>query len=233
MVGPFLGGMPATGTIARTVTNVRAGASSPVAGIVHALTLLAIVLALAPLASWVPLPALAGILLMVAWNMGEWREFAPSRLRKFSRHYRLLMLGTFLLTVVFDLSLAVQAGVVLACVLFVRRMGTLFSVELMSLQPPVMTFRLYGALFFGAAARLDPAVQAIERAPRGMTVVLDAMHLISLDATGLDALRQLHKAVRSRDGTLRIESLQAQPLEAITRSGFAKELADTEHDAPV
>jgi SulP family sulfate permease len=224
-VVPFFGGMPATGTIARTITNLRAGASSPIAGVVHALTLMAVVLAAAPLAQHVPLAALAGILLYVGWNMGEWREFAPSMLRRFSRHYRLLMLGTFFLTVVFDLTVAVQAGIVLACALFVRRMSTLFSVEMVSLEPPVLTFRLYGALFFGAAAKLDPAVQAVERAPRGMTVVLDAMHLISLDATGLDALRQVHKAVLSRDGLLRIESLQPQPLEVIVRSGFADELA--------
>jgi SulP family sulfate permease len=225
LVVPFFGGMPATGTIARTVTNVRAGASSPIAGIVHALTLMVVVLLAAPLAGLVPLSVLAGILLFVAWNMGEWREFAPYMLRRFSRHYMLLMLGTFFLTVVFDLTVAVQAGIVLACALFIRRMSELFSVELVSLQPPVLTYRLYGALFFGAAAKLDPAVQAVERAPRGMTVVLDAMHLVSLDATGLDALRQLHKAVLARDGVLRIESLQAQPLEAVERSGFAAELA--------
>jgi SulP family sulfate permease len=145
-------------------------------------------------------------------------------LRRFSRHYRLLMLGTFFLTVVFDLTVAVQAGIVLACALFVRRMSQLFSIEMVSLQPPVLTFKLYGALFFGAAAKLDPTVQAIERAPRGMTVVFDAMHLISLDATGLDALRQVHRAVLARGGVLRFESVQAQPLEVMERSGFAEEL---------
>ncbi|MBO9649051.1 MAG: STAS domain-containing protein [Variovorax sp.] len=224
-VAPFFGGMPATGTIARTVTNVRAGATSPIAGIVHAITLTIVVLAAAPLAQHVPLSVLAGILVFVAWNMGEWREFSPYMLRRFSRHYRLLMLGTFFLTVVFDLTVAVQAGIVLACALFIRRMSGLFTVEMVSLQPPVLTFRLYGALFFGAAAKLDATVQAVERAPRGMTVVLDAMHLISLDATGLDALRQLHKAVLARGGALCIESLQPQPLEVIVRSGFADELA--------
>jgi SulP family sulfate permease len=224
LVTPFFGGMPATGTIARTVTNVRAGASSPIAGIVHAFTLLVVVLVAAPLAQHVPLAVLAGILVFVAWNMGEWHEFSPYMLRRFSQHYRFLMLGTFFLTVVFDLTVAVQAGIVLACALFIRRMSTLFSIEMVSLQPPVLTFRLYGALFFGAAAKLDPTVQAVERAPRGMTVVLDAMQLISLDATGLDALRQLHKAVLARDGVLRIESLQPQPLEVIVRSGFADEI---------
>ncbi|NDZ16190.1 sodium-independent anion transporter [Variovorax sp. WS11] len=224
LVTPFFGGMPATGTIARTVTNVRAGGSTPVAGMVHAVTLLVVVLLAAPLAQHVPLAVLAGILVFVGWNMGEWREFSPYMLRRFSRHYRLLMLGTFFLTVVFDLTVAVQAGIVLACALFVRRMSQLFSIEMVSLQPPVLTFKLYGALFFGAAAKLDPTMQAIERAPRGMTVVLDAMHLISLDATGLDALRQVHRAVLARGGVLRFESVQAQPLEVMERSGFVEEL---------
>ncbi|CAN7435185.1 SulP family inorganic anion transporter [Variovorax paradoxus] len=224
VVVPFFGGMPATGTIARTVTNIRSGASSPIAGIVHALTLMVVVLLAAPLARHVPLAVLAGILVFVGLNMGEWREFTPGQLRHFSRHYRLLMLGTFFLTVVFDLTVAVQAGLVLACALFIRRMSELFSVELVTMQPPVLTYRLYGALFFGAAAKLDEAVNAAESAPRGMTVVLDATHLIYLDATGVDALRQLHRAVLARGGLLRVESLQPQPLEVIVRSGFADEL---------
>ncbi|KQX86534.1 SulP family inorganic anion transporter [Variovorax sp. Root473] len=224
IVTPFFGGMPATGTIARTVTNIRSGGSSPVAGIVHALMLLLVVLLAAPLARHVPLAVLAGILVFVGLNMGEWREFTPGQLRHFSRHYRLLMLGTFFLTVVFDLTVAVQVGIVLACALFIRRMSGLFSVELVTLQPPVLTYRLYGAMFFGAAAKLDEAVNAAERAPRGMTVVLDATHLIYIDATGVDALRQLHRAVLARDGLLRIESLQPQPLEVLERSGFAEEL---------
>lgn len=224
VVTPFFGGMPATGTIARTVTNIRSGGTSPIAGMVHALTLLLVVLLAAPLARHVPLAVLAGILVFVGLNMGEWREFTPTQLRHFSRHYRLLMLGTFFLTVVFDLTVAVQVGIVLACALFIRRMSGLFSVELVTLQPPVLTYRIYGALFFGAAAKLDEAVNAAERAPRGMTVVLDATHLIYLDATGVDALRQLHRAMLARGGLLRIESLQPQPREVIERSGFAEEL---------
>lgn len=232
LVTPFFGGMPATGTIARTVTNIRSGGNSPIAGIVHAVTLMVVVLLAAPLARHVPLAVLAGILVFVGLNMGEWREFTPGQLRHFSRHYRLLMLGTFFLTVVFDLTVAVQVGIVLACALFIRRMSGLFSVELVTMQPPVLTYRLYGALFFGAAAKLDEAVNAAESAPRGMTVVLDATHLIYLDATGVDALRQLHRAVLARDGLLRLESLQPQPLEVIVRSGFADELTSGRlHDA--
>jgi SulP family sulfate permease len=184
------------------------------------------VLVAAPLAKHIPLAVLAGILLFVGWNMGEWREFAPVQLRHFSQHYRVLMLGTFFLTVVFDLTVAVEVGIVLACALFIRRMSDLFSVELVSLQPPVLTYRLYGALFFGAAAKLDEAVSAVERAPRGMTVAIDALQLISIDATGLDALRNLHKAVLARGGVMRVDSLQAQPREVFERSGFAAELAN-------
>lgn len=231
MVTPFFGGMPATGTIARTVTNVRSGGTSPVAGIVHALTLLAVVLVAAPLALYVPLSVLAGILLYVAWNMGEWREFA--HLRRYSNHYRLLMLGTFFLTVVFDLTVAVQVGLLLACGLFVRRMSGLFRVEQVEREPDVVTYKLFGALFFGAVAQIDRTVQEVETGPRGVTVVLDALQLVSLDTSGLDALRQLHKAVLQRGGTLRVESLQPQPREVFERSGFAAELAQQRPSAEI
>jgi SulP family sulfate permease len=223
-VTPFFGGMPATGTIARTVTNVRSGGTTPVAGIAHAATLAVIVLAAAPLALHVPLAVLAGILLFVAWNMGEWKEFA--HLRHHSRHYRVLMLGTFFLTVVFDLTVAVQVGLVAACALFIRRMSSLFRVEPTGQpQAGVLRFRLYGSLFFGAVAKVDAIVQAVERGPDAPLVVLDALQLVHLDSTGLDALRQLHKAVLARGGAMQLENLQEQPREEVERSGFAAELA--------
>jgi sulfate permease, SulP family len=222
-VVPFFGGMPATGTIARTVTNVRSGGTTPVAGIVHALALAAVVLLAAPLALHVPLPVLAGILLFVAWNMGEWREFA--KLSHYSSHYRVLMVGTFVLTVVFDLTVALEVGVVAACVLFIRRMNTLFAVEPVPQDDGSLRFRLYGSMFFGAAAKLDAAVEAVESAPDMPTVLLDALHLVHIDTTGLDALRQLHKAVLLRGGTLGIEHLQQQPREVMERAGFLQEIA--------
>ena len=222
-VVPFFGGMPATGTIARTVTNIRSGGTTPVAGVIHALTLALIVLAAAPLALLVPLSVLAGILLFVAWNMGEWREFA--HLRKYSTHYRVLMLGTFALTVIFDLTVAVQVGLVAACVLFIQKMSSLFSVERTVLDDGALRYKLYGSLFFGATAKIDPIVQAIESGPPQPEVVLDALQLVHLDTSGLDTLRQLHKAVLLRQGTLRIEHLQQQPREVIERAGFAAELA--------
>ncbi len=217
-VVPFFGGMPATGTIARTVTNVRSGASSPVSGLVHALTLLVVVLAAAPLAVHVPLAVLAGILLYVAWNMGEWREFA--NLRQASSHYRLIMLGTFLLTVIFDLTVALQVGLVLACVLFVRRMSSLFQVVEVSRTADSANFQLYGSLFFGAVAKIDPILSVVESAPQGLLIRLDVQSLQSLDASGLDVLEQLHKAVVLRGGRLVLAGLNAQPREVMARAGF-------------
>ena len=231
-VVPFFGGMPVTGTIARTVTNLRAGATSPVAGIVHAATLALIVLVAAPLALHIPLAVLAGILLHVAWNMGEWREFG--RLRHFSNHYRLLLLGTFLLTVVFDLTVAVEVGLALSCVLFVRRMSELFKAEpvldenladslvngVASSARPRRVWRLRGALFFGAAAKIDPIVQAIETGPESLELWLDMHELLALDTTGLEGLEQILKAVGQRGGLLHILHAQEQPQSLMERSGF-------------
>ena len=221
-VVPFFGGMPATGTIARTVTNIRSGAASPVAGIVHALTLALVVLLAAPLAQHIPLAVLAGVLLFVAWNMGEWREFG--RLKHFSNHYRLMMLSTFLVTIVFDLTVAVELGLVLAVVLFVRRQSEIFRADPIARTEQQITFRLYGSLFFGAVAKLDAIVAEVERSPAPLNVMLDATQMISLDTTGLDALEQLHKAVHKRGGHLGLVGVNPQPRSLMERSGFAERL---------
>ncbi len=221
-VAPFFGGMPATGTIARTVTNVRAGATSPVSGLIHALTLMAIVLIAAPLAVHVPLAVMAGILLFVAWNMGEWRAF--TKLRQTGSHSALIMLGTFLLTVIFDLTVALQVGLILACVLFIRRMSTLFQVVEVSRTPESASFQLYGSLFFGAVAKLDPILTLVESSPRGMVIRLDLQSLQSLDASGLDVLEQVHKAVVLRGGRLVLAGLNAEPKAVMERSGFLEKV---------
>ena len=219
---PFFGGMPATGTIARTVTNIRSGATSPVAGIVHAATLAAVVLLAAPLAQHIPLAVLAGVLLFVAWNMGEWREFA--RLKHFSNHYRLMMVSTFLVTIVFDLTVAVELGLVLAVVLFVRRQSDIFRADIVARHEHQLTYRLYGSLFFGAVPKIDPIVAEIERTPQPVNVMLDASQLISLDTTGLDALEQLHKALERRGAHLSMVGLNEQPRSLIVRTGFDQRL---------
>jgi SulP family sulfate permease len=225
VVAPFFGGIPATGTIARTVTNVRSGAKSPVAGIVHALTLLLVVLVAAPLAVHVPLAALAGILLFVAWNMGEWREFA--RLGSFAMPYRILLVGTFLLTVIFDLTVAVEAGLVLACVFFVYRMSQLFKVESLHLPdtlPHIQAMRLFGALFFGAVSKVEEVGQKLR--PETRVLILEMHRLISLDSTGLDALEQLHRSLQRKGVRLILCDLNEQPRGLIRRSGFAGRLGE-------
>jgi SulP family sulfate permease len=223
VVSPLFGGMPVTGTIARTITNVRAGATTPVAGVVHALALLAIVLLAAPLAVHVPLAALAGILLYVAWNMVEWREFA--RLKQFSVPYRTILLGSFFLTVVFDLTVAVEVGLVLACVFFIYRMGTLFrAAPLARSDAPdgVQVYALYGSLFFGAVGKLEALA---EQLPAGThTLVFDLHRLVSIDTSGLDALVQLQRALQRQGTTLVLADLNEQPLSLVRRSGFEVEL---------
>ncbi|MBK6470168.1 MAG: STAS domain-containing protein [Betaproteobacteria bacterium] len=222
VITPFFGGIPATGTIARTVTNVRAGAASPVSGIVHAITLLAILLAAAPLASLVPLAALAGILMFVAWNMFEGHQFG--RLRRFSGGYRTLMLGTFTLTIVFDLTVAVEVGLVLSCVFFIWRMGTLFSVkphlpkDASELPPGVAAFDLYGSLFFGAVGKIEALPDELPAGTRA--VVLDMHRLVLMDTSGLDALEQMHRTLQRQGIALVLANVNEQPLSLMRRSGF-------------
>jgi len=223
VVTPLFGGIPATGTIARTVTNVRAGATSPVAGMVHALTLLAVVLVAAPLAVHVPLAALAGILLFVAWNMGEWREFAHAR--RFHLPYRAILFGTFALTVVFDLTVAVEAGLVLACLAFIWRMGTQFRVAerpgaAAGLPPGAQVFDLHGALFFGAVGQVEDLPERVAAGTR--CVVLGMDRLLLMDSSGLEALRQLHRALQRQGVALRLAEVAEQPLSLLRRSGFGE-----------
>jgi SulP family sulfate permease len=229
-VVPLFGGIPATGTIARTVTNVRAGGRTPVAGMVHAGVLLLIVLVAAPLALHVPLAALAGILLFVAWNMGEWREFA--RLKHFLLPYRTVLVGTFVLTVVFDLTVAVEMGLLGACGFFIWRMSTLFRVSPVpaeAVPAGVQVFELYGALFFGAVGKIEALPAQIPEGTRA--VVLEMHRLVSMDTSGLDALEQLHHALGKREVALVLASVNDQPLGLIRRSGFEARLGP-EHIVP-
>lgn len=222
-VTPFFGGMPATGTIARTVTNIKSGASSPVAGMVHALTLLAVLLVAAPLASKIPLATLAAILLFVAWNMGEWREFV--HLRKYRMPYRVTLLLVFLLTVVFDLTVAVEVGLIAACLTFIYRISSLSRSEpvtpeafpaLEGRRNEVQAWRLYGALFFGAVELLS----RLERNLPARTLVLDLKNLIYMDSSGEDALEGLVRTAHKRGVRLILCGLAHQPLEMAQRSGL-------------
>ena len=228
-VTPFFGGMPATGTIARTVTNVKSGASSPVAGMIHAATLLVVILVAAPLASHVPLAALAAILMFVAWNMGEWREFV--HLRQYRMPYRITLLAVFLLTVVFDLTVAVEVGLIAACVTFIYRISSLSRSEpVTAADQPVLSgmtarieaHRLYGALFFGAVK----LVEALEDHLPRQALVIDLKNLIYVDSSGADSLMGLERTCRKHGVRLIACGLAHQPLDMLRRCGFTDALGD-------
>jgi SulP family sulfate permease len=223
LVTPFFGGMPATGTIARTVTNVKNGGTSPIAGMVHAVTLLAIMWLAAPLAGHVPLAALSAILIFVAWNMGEWHEFV--HLRQFRMPYRISLIAVFLLTVMVDLTVAVEVGLVAACLTFIYRISSLTRSEavdashfpqLAGLESQVQAHRMYGALFFGAV-KLIETLQ--DRLP-SRVLVLDLKNLIYIDSSGADTLLALARACHKKQVRLIVCGLAHQPLDIAQRSGL-------------
>ena len=226
-VTPFFGGMPATGTIARTVTNIKSGGSSPISGMVHALTLLAVVLVAAPWAGHIPLACLAAILMFVAWNMGEWLEFW--QLRQYRMPYRVTLLAVFFLTVVFDLTVAVEVGLIAACLTFIYRISSLSRSEPVSqLDHPglaefahqVQAWRLYGALFFGAVK----LIEEIEDKIQTPVLVLDLKNVIYIDSSGADALMNLIETCRKKNTHLIICGLSHQPLDICRRSGLLEHL---------
>ena len=231
LITPFFGGMPATGTIARTVTNVKNGGNSPVAGMVHAVTLLVVMLVAAPLAGDVPLAALSAILMFVAWNMGEWHEFV--HLRQFRLPYRATLLSVFLLTVIVDLTVAVEVGLMAACLTFIYRISSLSRAEhvqadafpeLAGCDTTVQAHRLYGALFFGAVK----LVEAIEENLPAKALVLDLKNLIYVDSSGADALLALARSCKKKQVRLIVCGLAHQPLDMAQRSGLLQALPDTD-----
>jgi len=227
LVTPFFGGMPATGTIARTVTNIKNGGHTPIAGMVHAVTLLLIMLVAAPLAGSAPLAALSAILMFVAWNMGEWREFV--HLRQFRMTYRVTLLLVFLLTVIVDLTVAVEVGLIAACLTFIYRISSLSRAEqvqpdnhpeLAGHEAKVQAHRLYGALFFGAVK----LVEEIESQLHKPVLVLDLKNLIYVDSSGADALMNLIHTCRKKQVYLIVCGLAHQPLDIAHRSGLIQHL---------
>jgi len=225
MASPLFGGFCATGTIARTVTNIRSGAKTPIAGIIHALTLLVIVLGAAPLAEQIPLVALAAVALVVAYNMGDWQSFRD--LKIYSTPYRITLLTTFALTVIIDITVAVEVGLLLAAVFFIRRMSQLTRLETIS-QPElsaeglsnhrVEVLRVSGVLFFGAVSKLEPFLDPKRLFPP--IVVLDLSALLAIDSTGIDAIKTLDETLEARGIELRLTHIQPVVLSTMTRWGL-------------
>ncbi|MFN4328499.1 MAG: SulP family inorganic anion transporter [Limnobacter sp.] len=221
MASALVGGMPATGTIARTVTNIRSGAKTPVSGMVHALTLLLIMVLAAPLASHVPLPVLSAILMFVAINMGEWSEFKA--LRRYNPVYRIIVLATFILTVVVDLTVAVEVGLALSALFFIYRVSSLTQFIPIALpETPehvgLKAYSIYGSLFFGVVGKIESLCADLPESTH--TVLLDLHQTISIDTTALDALRDLKAELDQQGVRLRLCGANPQALSLFKRSGF-------------
>lgn len=229
----LFGGLPATGALARTATNIRAGARSPVSGMLHAAFLLVFMLALSPLMAYVPLAALAAVLLVVAWNMSEAQQFRHTLSAPWGD--RVVLLLTFAVTVLVDLTLAIQAGVVAAAFVFMHRMAQSVDVgpgapededegQRTLLPPGVEAFRINGPLFFGASNRVDTLLDRLPDTPR---VFILRMRLVPIiDASGVHALENLAARCRRQDIALVISGLQPQPRRILADMGFERSAGD-------
>jgi SulP family sulfate permease len=231
-VSPLMGGLPATGAIARTATNIRSGAKSPMAGMIHALTLLAILLFAAPLARFIPLSVLAAILLVVSYNMGEWTEIPE--LLKLSRLEVACWSATFVLTVFADLTVAVEAGMILAALVFIRKVTATTTISRVTPEylhesrlhvlqdkeiPPYATvFRIHGPFLFGAADKIDDLAQQIPELPP--IVILRLRNMTAIDATGLHALEHLADRIHTTGRGLILCGAREQPSRLMHQAEF-------------
>jgi SulP family sulfate permease len=232
IVSPMFGGLPATGAIARTATNVRAGGRTPVSGIVHSVTLLLVLMFAAPLAAHIPLAVLAAILFVVAYNMGEWSEI-PSLL-KLTKTDISVWLVTFALTVFADLTIAVEVGMILAALLFIARVADTTTVELVTegyvsesrvhilqdkdIPDYVAIYRIHGPFLFGTTDKIDKILEDLPRLPP--VVVLRLRNMTALDATGIMAMEELASKLHDTGRHLLVCGARKQPAEIIDKSDF-------------
>jgi sulfate permease, SulP family len=236
IVCPFFCGLPATGAIARTSANVRAGGSSPIAGMVHSLTLLLIVLAFSGYARFVPMAAIAAVLVMVALRMGEWHELA--RLRQMPASDAVVLVTTMLLTVIFDLVVAVEVGMVLAAFLFIRRIAETTEVSPVTandeLETPeqmahgksipegVLVYRIFGPFLFGAAEKMEDALERVGMMPK---VLILRLHLVTaMDSTALNALESIVERLQHAGGVVILSGTHRQPLQLLAKAGFIEKI---------
>jgi SulP family sulfate permease len=232
IASPMFGGLPATGAIARTATNIRAGARTPVSGMLHAITLLIVLLAAAPLARFIPMPVLAAILLMVAWNMGEWHEIP--KLLRLTKTDIAVWIVTFGLTVFADLTLAVEVGMILAALTFIRRVavttniahvtpdfletGRIHILHDKTIPPYATVYKIHGPFLFGAADKLLQITEHIDRLPQ--IVILRLRYMTAIDGTGLRAFEDLCDRLRATGRTLILCGAREQPAAVLQQAQF-------------
>ncbi len=241
IVSPLFGGIPVTGAIARTATNVKNGGRTPIAGIVHAITLLAIMLVFGSWAKLIPMPTLAAILIVVAWNMSEHHVFR--QLLKSPKSDVAVLLTTFGLTVIFDLTIAIEVGMLLSVILFMQRMASLSNVGIVtgelkdeedsadpnaivtrSIPAGVDVFEISGPFFFGAASKFKDAMHVVGKAPA--IRIIRMRKVMSIDATGLNMLAELTKDCRKTGTKLILSGVHAQPIFAMQQYGLADEIGE-------
>jgi sulfate permease, SulP family len=238
ILSPLVGGLPATGAIARTATNIRSGAQSPVAGMIHALTLLMVLLVAAPLAKHIPLCVLAGILMVVAYNMGEWKEI-PAIL-KLSKADIAVWLITFALTVLADLTVAVEVGMILAALLYIRKVtitttvarvtpeyvksGFAHSLQTNELPEGAAAYRIHGPFLFGATDKLQVIHDEFDKLPK--VVLLRLRNMTAIDATGLNALEDLATKLTASGRHLVLCGMRDQPAELMAKASFHEHIGD-------
>src|SRR6202030_749920 len=234
IVSPLFGGLPATGAIARTATNVRAGAKTPVAGMIHALTLLAVILFAAPLVKNVPLAALAAILMMVAYNMGDWEEIPE--ILKLSGADIAIWLLTLTLTVVTDLTFAVEFGMILAALTFIRKVSRTTTVTRVThdyvadssvhvlqgkdIPDYAVVYRVHGPFLFGATDKFADIFEELDTLPP--IVILRLRNMTAIDATGLGAIRELAERLHASRRQLLLCGAREQPAQLMKQAEFAR-----------
>jgi SulP family sulfate permease len=234
IASPLFGGLPATGAIARTATNIRAGAQTPVAGIIHALTVLAVLLFTAPMARFIPLAVLAAILAVVCYNMGEWHEIPE--ILKLSKLEIGVWLTTLLLTVFADLTVAVEAGMILAALVFIRKVtltttvarvtedyvedGRLHVLQDKQIPPYVAIFRIHGPFLFGATEKINDIRQQLDLLPE--ILVLRLRNMTAIDSTGLQALQRLADEVHASGRSLILCGAREQPARIMAQADFER-----------
>lgn len=238
VMSPLVGGLPATGAIARTATNIRSGARTPVAGMVHSLTLLMVLLVAAPLANHIPLCVLAAILMVVAYNMGEWSEIPD--ILKLSRGDITVWVITFALTVLADLTVAVEAGMILGALLYIRKVtltttvsrvtpeyvagGAVHSLQSNPIPDGVVVYRIHGPFLFGATDKLSVIDAGIAELPP--VVVLRLRNMTAIDATGLHALEHLADTLHASGRNLVLCGMRDQPARLMERAEFHRHIGD-------
>ncbi len=241
IVSPLFGGIPVTGAIARTATNIKNGGRTPVAGIVHAITLLLIMLLLGPWAKLIPMSTLAAILIMVAYNMSEHHIFR--QLLKSPKSDVIVLLTTFLLTVFFDLTIAIEVGLVLAMFLFMKRMATVSNIDFISnsfqdkadeddpnsikmkdVPQGVEVYEVAGPFFFGAASKFKDSIRMLESPPQ--IRIIRMRNVPAIDATGLNSLRNLYLDSKKDGIVLLLSGVSQQPLKALKNFGLVSMIGE-------